>query len=161
MKIGNINTKVLAASLSLVMTTTFLGGCYDNFSYTTDSEGNVQIEGHVEHKLVKDSYKIIETELHGKREIYLVKKVLNSQSVSYYDVFNNYLILNVLKDNNETTGDSDINLISENNFSDYLIYYDEVKGNYSEEDLKRVLDKIKNDYVFETEEAKTLVKERN
>lgn len=163
MKIKNINTRVLATSLSLVMATTFLSGCHTNFNYITDDKGNIQIEGTSDYEIVR-KYKIIEIAFNGIREIYLVNKSEYMMNCCYYhDVFTNLEILLTYKGatNGANCVDSEIKLINEKPFNDYLLYYDELKDSYSEEDLRRILDKIKHDYVFEIEEVKTLVKERN
>lgn len=48
-------------------------------------------------------------------------------------------------------------LINEYELVDYLVTYDEVKGNYSIEDIERLYNKILEDYEFEKD--KTLVNE--
>lgn len=165
MKNNKRNIKIFASALSLVMSTSFVSGCnkLQNYEYIENSEGKMELEGEFSYTELITSGRVIEVSLFDKKELYIVRKsktigrYSTSNRTYYYNIFNNNLLLQ-LDYEGKVVGDTQIDIINESALSDYLIYYDEIKNTYDKEDLERILNKIKSDYVVP--ETKILLKER-
>ena len=153
--------KLAPCALAFSLATISLAGCgYNNFSYVIDaSEGEFVAEGKIAYELLKN-YKLIELKLlNGENKLYIVSKqsvtegvYLNSTYGAYYkDIFTREAVYDSRNENQH------LELINEYELVDYLLTYDEVKGNYSIEDIERLYNKILEDYEFEKD--KTLVNE--
>lgn len=139
----------------------FLGGevaCVFNFSnyianretsihYYIDEDGNYKIKGSVSYDQLEE-YKLIEFKnVTGERELLIGKPVIPPyKSKKYEDIFTIFEL---------DVSDSKIEIINEDSLSNYLYKYNEVKAEYTEKDLKRIFNKIKENYVFENDKVKT------
>jgi hypothetical protein len=148
MENNKIKSRLLSYIVGLGMTIS-LSGCGD-FSYSTNSNGDIVVEGTIEYESLLNGYKIIEVELVGKKDLYFAKKDYERNKTIvdiYVDVFTDKKICD----------EDSTNIISVHNLHDYLLAYEEVKDEYSIDDIERIYNKIKEDYYSEEKEkVKTL-----
>lgn len=154
--IENVNKKLLAEVLIFTLSTTPLVGCSNSLKYEKNKQGELVCINKVKHSFVED-YKVVVFEIDGKQSIFIAE-VLETNSFSgrgtyrkeYYNIFGGQLIYSSLND------DTNLKIIEEEYLMSYLIKYDKVKSEYSEDDLKEILELIKNDY--KKEKDKKLIK---
>ena len=147
MENNKIKSRLLSYIVGLGMTIS-LSGCGD-FSYSTNSNGDIVVEGTIEYESLLNGYKIIEVELFGKKDLYFAEKDYERRQTIidiYVDVFTDKKICD----------EDSTNIISVHNLHDYLLAYEEVKDEYSIDDIERLFGKIKQDYKEEKEKVKTL-----
>ena len=147
MENNKIKSRLLSYIVGLGMTIS-LSGCGD-FSYSTNSNGDIVVEGTIEYESLLNGYKIIEVELFGKKDLYFAEKDYEHKETIidiYVDVFTNKKICD----------EDSTNIVSVHNLHDYLLAYEEVKDEYSIDDIERLFGKIKQDYKEEKDKVKTL-----
>lgn len=147
MENNKIKSRLLSYIVGLGMTIS-LSGC-GGFSYNTNSNGDIVVEGTIEYDSLINGYKIIEVELFGKKNLYFAEKDYEHNKTIvdiYVDVFTNKKICD----------EDSTNIISVHNLHDYLLAYEEVKDEYSIGDIERLFGKIKQDYKEEKDKVKTL-----
>ena len=74
--------------------------------------------------------------------------ITNFSSEKYYDIFTG-LVIDDLKDKNTANS-----LVHEYKLGDYLVALDELKTEYTSDDIKKVLEHIDQEYKTETEKIK-------
>ena len=116
------------------------------FDYSIEN-GTYVMNGSINYNELKRCV-VLEVSDFGHKKIYIAKKFSND---SYYNIFTNNCIF--------SSSDPTVSIVNESSLGDYLIHYEEVQSKYDGEDLERIFEKIKQDYVYEND--KTLVKERN
>lgn len=136
-KIGNINKKLLAGALALVFTTTSFVGCKlntnkNNVTYITNESGNiVGFEGTIDFYELAN-YSFFEVKNNIKNEKYYtiacLKKDKQGKIVSINDIFTN-------EDLNSSVFETKMH----SNVAEYLLAYNMVKDEYTEEELREVL----------------------
>ena len=144
-------------SICLGMTLT---GCMDitpdYFVYGTDKAGELVCYNKVKHKDIVD-YKVVVFELDGKQSVFIADVIETpsedgvTKHQDYYDIFGHLLVYD------EENKDTNLKIVNEEYLTSYLLTYGKVQTEYSESDLKEVLELIKTDY--ENENNKKLVKE--
>lgn len=150
--INNINKKLLAGTIALTLLTTSFTGCArtDYFEYTTNKQGENTCKNVVEYSRIENGeYKVIVLEYKSTLAIYITEKVSAGRD-HYYSVFG----YNEVYSND---GSFETVLLEESNLVDYLVTYDRVQKNYTEEEMQEILEQIKTDY--EKDKNKELVKE--
>lgn len=135
-KLGNINKKLLAGALALVFTSTSFVGCAkseETYTYETNESGYVVgFNGTMSYEylssceFVKVKNKIKNEEYYTIADIYIgryyslrsIKDIFTKQELKYQDIFEYERICHV---------------------SDYLIAYNMKKAEYTEEEVKEIL----------------------
>ena len=147
MKFNNINKRVIAAMLGGVMLTTplTLTGC-NSYKYVTEEDGNIYLDSDKMYSYndVKDLH-VINVKTKINENLYLVyidKYFFADIPMDYHDVFTGKEIIHNNSNGVVTEG---IEMLSEERIEQYLISYNMLKESYSVEDLKLLLDKIKQD----------------
>ena len=152
-KLKSINTKILAGTLVFTLFSAPLVGCNGSeLKYEKDSSGNAVCVQNIKYYYLKE-YKVL---VLGKGEelfFYIVKSNSvedqdNQESyVGYYDVFGG----NLISSDHEENGFKIVTLYELNA---YLISYNLIKEQYSEHDLKKLLEGIENDFYKKTARQK-------
>lgn len=147
--IKNINQKLLTGTFTFALLTTVLTGCKANiyYEYYKNSEGEYVCDNILTYDNITSEYKdykIICLESNGTSQIYITKKELLYTSKStfsyyYYNVFGADMVYS-------TDGSFDIELKEESDLKDYLILSGEIQKEYTEEDMKEILEQITNEY---------------
>lgn len=156
-KISNVSKKIFAVGLTFVFLPTVFAGCmnHTNFVYERNEKGEYVCVENVEHNYLENC-KVVVFELDGELSFYIAKVINYGTGASahpcYYNVFGEQLIYDASAGNT-----SSIKIISEENLTAYLVAYDMVQHEYTEEDLYEVLERVKSDY--ESKNNKVLVKE--
>lgn len=136
--IGNVNKRLIVGALSLTLLTTTLSGCgfkIDDVNYIRNEQGYIdEIDGTISYEFLSN-YCIfckVQNNLTGN-EYYTIayrpsKVVPVWNSYTYFNIFNNQN----LKTSNNTYNEID-------NVENYLIELNMFKSEYTEEDLRQVL----------------------
>lgn len=140
MKFGYLNRKLAAGSLALALSITSLTSCH---SYKENENGEVYLDGTISYEDLSD-FKLIEMKTLAGNRLYIT----NFSSEKYYDVFTG-LVIHDLKDKNTANC-----LVHEYKLGDYLVALDELKTEYTSDDIKKVLEHIDQEYKTETEKIK-------
>lgn len=132
--------KIYASILSAVLLTQT--GCTESKNYEV---------GTIRREDLKE-YKLVELKITEKPEIYIVNKEEyfipdEGYYFRYIDVFSNKIMYDS-KNNTEE-------IIEENNFNGYLLYYGDNKEAYTKEELKNMYEQIKEEYVYKNEKTIT------
>lgn len=149
MKVNNINRKLLAGLLGTVMLTTPLGLSACNHEL-------VEIKNKYEDV---NKYVVLTLDTRNGKTMWLAKEedYTNShlnQIEKYYNVFNGENIITIEGKKSQIDG---VELVSKDNFHQYLIGYDCVQKYYTKEEIENLFEKIKADFYAE-EKGKELVK---
>lgn len=148
MKVNNINKRLIAGMLGGVMLATplTLTGC-GSYEYVTDTDGSVKLDSDKMYPYndVKD-LRLINVKTKINENLYLVysnKYFFTGIPMDYHDVFTGKEIIH--NNSNGVVTTEGVELLSEESVEQYLISYDMLKESYSVEDLKDLLEKIKQD----------------
>ena len=142
MKIGNINKKIFTGAAGLALCTILLTGCDDNFKYEEQEDGTIVPSGNISYENLA-SCNVIEIKVIDKNMLYLVRKEAEKDNnYTYYDLFTDLKIYSS-NDNNDR-----MSVINEYRLGDYLVNLNELKKNYSDKDLNRILNEIASEYSF-------------
>ena len=150
-KINNINKKLIASALALTLITTGLTGCSDvsieDISYVQNEQDNTQsISGAVKYETLKYCafYKVYNNKTDERYYTIALQDEYNgSYTVKYYDIFTGQYL-----------NYSDYVFKSIDTVENYLVNLDMVKDEYTEEELKGLL----NVFINNQENSKQLVK---
>jgi len=144
--------KLLTYILTMSLSAATLGGCGRiNFTYSTDENGKIAVENTIDYDTLAN-YKLVEIKLlNNQNRLYIAKKVyagnVYNKHYAYDDIFTNQRIYDV---NNE---DSNMEIINEYSFGDFLILYEEIQPKYTIEDIERIYNKIVENYEFATDKV--------
>lgn len=148
MKVNNINKRLIAGMLGGIMLTTplTLTGC-NSYEYVTEENGNIYLDSDKMHPYndVKDLH-VINVKTKINENLYLVyigKYFFTGIPMDYHDVFTGKEIIH--NNSNGVVTTEGVELLSDEKIEQYLISYDMLKESYSVEDLKYLLEKIKQD----------------
>lgn len=153
----SINKKILAGTIVLGLTATTLMGCdtTTHFEYTTNEQGKYVCNNVMKYSNIqKDDYKVIRIMRGTDITIYITKKERagyfskGQEYFYYYDIFGTDVVY--------TNYSTKTTLLREENLEDYLINYDKVQEEYTEEEMQEILEQIKTDY--EKSIGKTITK---
>lgn len=149
--IKNINTKLLAGTLVLTLLTTGLAGCtsIEDIKYTKNESGYIQgIDGTVSYETLKscDFYKVKNNIIQEEYYTILLYDFNFWDKNRLYDVFTK-----------QDLTEGNFNFEAIDRVENYLISFNMVKEEYTEEDLKEILNKFIE--IQEKENNKQLVKE--
>lgn len=152
MKIGNINRKLMAGILAIALTTT---GCTMSHGIPTETTDRGEVVySTVEFNDIRN-WKVIILDVDGENEFYIAKKATSySGSVRatvYRNVFDNQVLKMILRPSIAKS-----NIISEVDLLSYLVIYDKIQSEYTEEELKEILEQIKADFELQEEKIKEL-----
>lgn len=139
MKINNINKRLIAGMLGGVMLTTplTLAAC-GSYEYVTKEDGNVFLNpDKLYHYNMISKLMIADIKTKINENIYLVEDVEGLFSHECINVFTRKTVYSIDLDG--------VELVSEEDINQYLIAYNMLKESYSVEDLKYLLEKIKQD----------------
>lgn len=149
MKIKNINKKILAGILGVTMLTTPLGltACGHELNETKNSYEDV------------NDYFVITLDTKNGKTIWLTEEEQFfgpglSNGCNYHNVFNGEKIFYTEDDKSQIEG---VELISKENFQQYLIGYDCVQNSYTKEEIEDLFQRIKTDFYVD-EKEKELIK---
>jgi len=147
--VKNINKKLIA-SLLAVSLTTGLTGCgevsYGIPTETTDKGETVYTSTKYDELI---HWKVVVFDFKGEQSFYLVESASRGNFLKYYNVFGGQKIYD------EALLNTELSILAEDYLRDYLITYDRVQTEYTEQELKDILNQIKEDY--EEEKDKQLV----
>lgn len=158
--VKNINKKLIAGLLAVSLTTTLSGcderanvGHYSWLEYEKDDSGMLVCKDVMVYDSIRQT-KVVTFEFDGKRATYLAYFVSynagrDDQKEEYYNVFGGQVLY--IKQDKETK----LKTLEENDLTDYLVSYNKVQSTYTEQELKDILNQIKEDY--EQEKDKQLV----
>ena len=131
----NINKKLLAGALACVLTTTSLVGCttIKDFNYETDEQGYVtRLSSKITYSRINNDCKFIKVKNNITNEEYYTISIYLFNSVTWrhedYDLFTSQ---------NLSLGDFEKEYVG--SVTAYLIAYKMVKDEYTEEELREVL----------------------
>ena len=127
-KVDNINKKILSGALALTLTFTTLTGCAKSFKYSKVIENN-KLSTSVTGKISANKLRLIELNIYGEKELRLVTTTKNNDTTEYWDVFENYKVIELRNSSNVFEKDENIKIENEQKYKDYLIRYG-YKGNY-------------------------------
>lgn len=154
--IKNVNKRLFTGVMIFTISTTALMGCSHSLEYVKNNHGELVCVNKVNHRYIED-YKVVVFEIDGNPTTFITKVIENNGNGGkgpyckrYYNIFGDQLIYDSLNK------DSNLKIIEEEYLISYLVKYDKVKSEYSENDLKEVLELIKSDY--QTEKNKELIK---
>lgn len=147
MKMKTINKKLLAGMMSAVMITTPLG-------LTACETLNALHDENNSYSYVS-TFKVVEIETLNRKSIWLTfNNNYGNNTKDYFDAFSGQHLFTTEHDSSTTSG---VKLIHVENFNEYLITYDRVQKNYSKDELKEILNQVKQD-IHSNEKDKELVK---
>lgn len=151
-KIKNINKKLLAGALSFTLLTTGLVGCstdMSDFNYNVNEQGEYEISGTIDYNLLKNYYFIvIENTNYDTTEYYICKKistggVVGPSQAIFYNIFSEYD--DVYSDGTSATR----KLLFEDMVANYLYATNNIKANYTKEDVEQILQGMTENYLKE------------
>lgn len=158
--VKNINKKLIASLLAVSLATTLSGcderanvGFYNWLEYKKDDSGMMVCKDVMLYDSIRHT-KIVTFGVAGKQSTYLAyfasyNNGRHNQSDVYYNVFGGQVLYK--KQDKET----ELTILEEENLADYLVSCDMVQNTYTEQELKDILNQIKEDY--EQEKDKQLV----
>lgn len=141
--VKNINKKLIAGLLAVSLTTG-LTGCRVYYGMESEiSEGGHTVYVNAKYNDMHN-WKVIAFDFNGVQSFYLAEKItMNgkfSTTISYYNIFGGQCLYT---EGNENT---ELSILMEANLTDYLITYDRVQSEYTEQELKDILNQIREDY---------------
>ena len=146
--IKNINKKLIAGLLAVTLTTSLVG-C----TVSRGMQAAVTAKGEKTYLNAQynemGNWKVVVFELNNDEFCYLVEKVTKAGISNYYNIFGGQRLYT------EGNENSDINVVLESSLTDYLIAYDKVQSEYTEQELKDILEQIRENY--KTQKEKQLV----
>lgn len=160
-KILNINKRLISGGLSLTLVTLSLTGCGTNgrLEYEINEHGDNVCVSEASYDYLKEC-KVLVFEKNSKIMVCLAKEVnydtYYNNYTAYYNIFGEQEIYRDGRDGNEKI--NSLKLLSNEPFVNYLIEYDKIKDTYTEQELKEIVDMIRDDY--QKENNKELVKEK-
>ena len=149
--VKNINKKLIAGLLAVSLTTTFSGcdersnvGHYNWLEYKRDDSGILVCNDVMVYDAIRHT-KIVTFDVDGKQATYLAYFASYNvgrynQSDVYYNVFGGQVLYK--KQDKETK----LTILEEEKLTDYLVVYDKIQNTYTEQELKDILNQIKEDY---------------
>ncbi len=166
MKIKEMNKKaisrVLTGSVALVMLTSSLTACSNNyFDYEESSNGEIITSGTMGHDALEKCYYIeVYNSLYDTTEYYITSRynadmyqgVVIHLPLTYRNVINNKIVFECNEEDNDTENVRTI--VKEESLNDYLSDNDLVKEQYTLDDIETILSSMKDN-----EKEKSLVKE--
>lgn len=154
-KVNNINKKLIAGTLALTLLTIPLCGCSGmELKYKENSRGEMVCVGNVKY-IYLQNYKVLVLGKDDEQFFYIVRLEStgdygsNEACEEYYDVFGGDLVYS-------TDIETEYKMITVIELNDYLVSYDMIRKEYSEQELKDLLENIKKDFDKKTE--KQLIK---
>lgn len=154
-KVDNINKKILSSALVLTLTFATFTGCAKGFKYSKVIENN-KLTTNVTGKISANKLRLIELNIYGEKELRLVTTIKNNDITEYWDVFENYKVIELRNSSNVFEKDDNIKIENEQKYKDYLIYYG-YKGNYFKmREIKESFNITKK--IYENNSNKRLVK---
>lgn len=154
-KVDNLNKKILSSALALTLTFTTLTGCAKGFKYQKEIV-NGEVVTKVSGKINSDKLRLIELEIYGEKELYLTMPIKKDNITEYWDVFENYKVIELRNDSNAYEKDDDIKVISNQSYDEYLKYYGYKGNSFDIDELKESFNITRQFYEFN--ENKTIVK---
>ena len=161
MNFNNINKRLISGMLGGIMLATplTLAGCY-SYEYVTEEDGNIYLDSDKMYPYndVKD-LRVINVKTKINENLYLVyidKSFFTGIPMDYHDVFTGKEIIR--NNSNGVVTTEGVELLSEERIEQYLISYNMLKDSYCVEDLKVLLEKIKQDIY--SDNNKELVKNK-
>lgn len=160
-KISNLNKKLIAGLLAITLAAPLVGcnNAEQNYGleYTIDSEGRYVYQNATFNSL--KNCKVVVFECGEERIVYLTEVVSYTHrygsTTHYYNIFGGQQLYWI--NSKGSTGSSSMTIEKEFSFTDYLVINGEVQQEYTEQELKDILEQIKADY--ELQNDKQLVKE--
>lgn len=149
--VKNINKKLIASLLAVSLTTSLTGcdeqlnvGRYDWLEYQKDDSGMMVCNDVMVYDRIRHT-KVVTFEFDGNKATYLAYFVSynngrDNQKDVYYNVFGGQVLY--IKQDKETK----LKILEENDLTDYLVSYNKVQSTYTEQELKDILNQIKEDY---------------
>lgn len=148
MKIGNINRKLIAGILAVAFMTAGCGSESRGMPTETTAKGEV-VCSTAEFDDIRN-WKVVVFDFYGEKTFWLVEKEIEhlryGNSIYYYNAFGGNLL----------EGTDDLEVISEGDLLSYLVIYDKIQSEYTEEELKEILEQIKADFEKQEEKIKEL-----
>lgn len=158
--VKNINKKILSGAVALTLLTVSLTGCtsqkYQKFEYSVNEQGEYQVNGTIDYELLKNCwFLVIDNPKYNIKEFYICDGIYHwakysEDCYSYANIFNNQEVFNPKKDGNRS-------IIFSTKVDEFLLAYNNVKANYTKEDIEQLLEQMKNNY--EKENNKQLIKQ--
>lgn len=159
-KISNLNKKLIAGLLAITLSAPLIGcnKVQQNYglNHTIGSEGQ-----YVYPNVVFDSmkhYRIVIFKCADEYSVYLTRVVSNMQEITttyYYNAFGGQLLY--WSNSRGNASDDSLIIEKEFGFDDYLIIKDEVQPEYTEQELRNIIEQIKTEH--KKTKDKQLVKE--
>lgn len=141
MKYKYINTKVITSTISFALATTLVSGCSNNFEYKTNDDNNSYAIGNMSYSNFNNCYLLeLYNKSTNKEEVYIVGKKEKDNNYIYVNIEDNATIYDTNNKNN------DYDYICETDIIYYLIGLNEVKPNYTPNDVERIIKEIKDTY---------------
>lgn len=140
----NKKLKAYLMATTMLMTPLVLCTQENNCMYEISENGETQLTGTISYDTLKKC-KIIELKKSDESEIFLTEQEMMifyaaPLRITYTDIMNNETVYN-----NYELAYMNTKLINVSDFTDYLDYYGEVKKEYTEEEIKNIMEKIKNE----------------
>ena len=136
-KVDNINKKILSSALALTLTFTTLTGCAKGFKYQKEIV-NGEVVTKVSGKINSDKLRLIELEIYGEKD----------NITEYWDVFENYKVIELEKDLNIYEKDNGVKVISNQPYDEYLKYYGYKGNSFDIDELKESFNITRQFYEF-------------
>lgn len=153
--INNINKKLILGTLALTLITIPLCGCSGmELKYEENSKGEIVCVENIKYKYLQN-YKVLVLGKDDEQFFYIARLELigdygsNEAREEYFNVFGGDLVYS-------TNIETEFKLITVLELNDYLVSYNKIKKEYSEQELKELLETIKKDFNKKTE--KQLIK---
>lgn len=147
-KINNINKKLLAGLLTFALIPTVFAGCDYNstgFVYEKNELGQYVCVENVEYSYLEDCV-VIALELDGKESVSIARvaeliDLSNGRMFKkYYNIFGEQEIYSQADKN------TNMKIIYEESLISYLVSYNKIQHEYTEEEMKEILKRIEIDY---------------
>lgn len=147
MKLKNINKKILSGTLAMTLVMVPMSGCTDfnTFDYTVNEDGQYEVSGNIDYELLKDyEFVVIENKEYATTEYYLCKKFhtvgRGPYSEWYLNVFNDQQVFS-------TKAQEERNLVYSEDLENYLYATNNIKKNYTVEDVELIFEEMKENYI--------------
>ena len=154
-KINNINKKLLVGTIAFTLLTIPLSSCSGTkLEYEMNDKGQMVCIENIKYRYLQ-KYKVLVLGEGENQYFYIVRlehknsRITNEFGNKYYDIFGDNLVYN---DNIE----SSFKMITVLDLNNYLVSYNLIQEEYSEQDIKGILEIIESDYNKKTE--KQLIK---
>lgn len=160
--LNNVNKKLLAGSLVLIMLGSSFTGCSDKeintFEYTINEQGQYEATGIIDYsELVNYCFLVIENCDYNTLEYYISKETSHyARYVGSWHTYRNLFTDQEVFNDNET--DSTRKILYCEKLENYLYATNNVKANYAKEEVEQIFEEMKEFYLKENN--KQLVKEK-